>query len=805
MKSHARVVVIGGGIAGCSTLYHLTRMGWRDVVLVERGELTSGSTWHAAGNCPNFSASWNIIKMQRYGTALYGGLAAATDYPIDYHVTGSIRLAHTRDRMDEYRHVAAMARHQGLDFEVLAPDEMRRRYPYLETHDLKGGLWDPLDGDIDPSQLTQALAKGARDGGAEIYRNQPVAAIDRAADGHWRVHTPGGSITAEVVVNAAGYRANEVAAMVGLELPMVNMQHQYLVTEPIAALEARAERLPLLRDPDDSYYLRQERKGLLLGPYEWDATPCWGDGVPADFGMELFADDLERLERYIELAIARVPPLGEAGVQRVVNGPIPYTPDGLPLIGPAFGLDNFYLCAAFSFGIVQGGGAGKIMAEIIVEGEPEWDMWAVDPRRFTDFANQAYTRAKAVELYQNEYAVVFPLQERPAGRPAKTTPLFHQLKAKGAMFGARGGWERATWFAPDGAPAREQPSFRRTNWFEAVGRECRAVRERVGVLDLGGFSKFEVTGPGAAAFLDRLTTGRLPGPGRISLAYFCAPNGGLLSELTITRLADDRFYLCSAAAAEWHDQQWLERHLPGDGRVTVANVTPHYGTLILAGPRAREVLARITEADLSNAAFPWLGARPIEIGFAKVLAIRINYVGELGWELHLPTASQIPVYQALMAAGAEFDIADFGMYAMDSLRLEKCYPAWKLDLTHEYTPLEASLDRFVKLDKADFIGRAALQAQVQAGVPQRLVPLVLDADDADAPPCATVFRGDQAVGLVTSGGYGHAVQKSIALAYLRTDLAAAETALEVEVLGSRVAAAVAAAPIYDPENARLHA
>ncbi len=805
MKSHARVVVIGGGVAGCSTLYHLTRMGWRDVVLVERDELTSGSTWHAAGNCPNFANGWNIIKMQRYGTELYGRLATSADSPIDYHVTGSIRLAHGRDRMDEFHHVATMARHQGLEFEVIGPEEMRRRYPYLETDGLVGGLWDPLDGDIDPSQLTQALARGARDGGAEIYRRQPVEAIERAKDGGWRVRTAAGTIAAEVVVNAAGYRAGEVATMVGLDLPVVSLQHQYLVTEPIAELEAREERLPLLRDPDDSYYLRQERHGLLLGPYEWDATPCWRDGVPPEFGKELFADDLARLEPYIERAIARVPLLGRVGVQRVVNGPIPYTPDGQPLIGPAFGLDGFYLCAAFSFGIVQGGGAGKIMAEIIVEGEPEWDMWALDPRRFTDYANQAYTRAKAIELYQNEYAIVFPQEERPAGRPAKTTPLYHRLEAKRAMFGARGGWERATWFVPEGEAAQQRPSFRRTNWFEAVGRECRAVRERVGVLDLGGFAKFEVTGPAAADYLDRLTAGRLPGPGRIGLAYCCTPKGGLLSEFTITRLAEDRFYLCGAATAEWHDQQWLERHRPGDGGVEVANVTGRYGTLILAGPRAREVLGRITDADLSNPAFPWLAARWIEIGFARVLAIRINYVGELGWELHLPTACLVPVYEALMAAGAEFGIADFGMYAMDSLRLEKCYPAWKLDLTHEYTPLEASLDRFLRLEKPDFIGRAALLVQQQAGVSQRLVPLVLDAADADAPACATVFEDGGPVGLVTSGGYGHAVGKSIALAYLRADLAAADTALEVDVLGTRIPAMVAQAPIYDPKNDRLRA
>ncbi len=805
MKTQARVVVIGGGIVGCSTLYHLTRMGWRDVMLVERDELTSGSTWHAAGNCPSFSGSWNIMKLQHYSNRLYERLAQEVDYPINYHRTGSIRLAHNQTRMEELHHVHGMARAQGIDFEMLNPQEILARYPFIELHEIEGGLWDPTDGDIDPSQATQAFAKGARDGGAEIVRHNPVEAITRTPAGEWQVHTKKGRITAEIVVNAAGYRAREVGAMVGLELPIVTMQHQYLVSEAIPALQERGEKLPLLRDPDVSYYLRQERDGLLLGPYEWDATPAWLDGIPPDFGMELYPDDLDRLEWYIEQAMGRVPLLAEAGIQRVINGPIPYTPDGNPLIGPAYPLENFYLCCAFSFGIVQGGGAGKCMAEYIVEGEPEWDMWGLDPRRYTDYANQAYTAAKAVELYQNEYAIGFPHEERPAGRPAKTTPLYPLLESRGAMFGARGGWERAAWFVPEGEEKKLDLTLHYGNWHEAVGEECRAVRERVGILDLGGFSKYEIGGPGAAAFLDRLISGRLPREGRISLSYFCNDKGRLLSELTITRLPGERFYLCSAAAGEWHDHQWMLRHLPEDGSVTVANITPRYGTLILAGPRARDTLAKVTEADLSNQAFPWLSAREIEIGFAQVLALRINYVGELGWELHIPVEALVPVYQALIAAGEEFGIADFGMYAMDSLRLEKCYRAWKVDLTHEYTPLEASLDRFVQLDKEDFVGRAALLQQKQEGVPQRLVPLLLDEGDMDAPFCASVFQNGRAVGLVGSAGYGHTIGKSIALAFIEPELTEVGTELEVEVYGVRRKAVVAEEPIYDPRNERLRA
>jgi dimethylglycine dehydrogenase len=804
MKAHARAVVIGGGIVGCSVLYHLTRLGWTDVALLERDELTSGSTWHAAGNCPNFSTSWNIMKLQSYSNRLYRRLPAEVDYAIDHRRSGSIRLAHTSARMDEFRHVAGMANAQGLGFEILSANQMRERHPFLETHDLLGGLWDPDDGDVDPSQVTQALAKGARAAGAEIYRGTPVTGIQRTASGEWRIATMAGPITCEVVVNAAGYRAREVGGMAGLGLPVVSMQHQYLVTEAIPAIAACGRPLPIVRDPDVSWYLRQERAGLLLGPYEWDCRLAWdGREPPADFGRDLFADDLDRLERYVEDAAARVPVFGTAGLARVVNGPIPYTPDGNPLIGPAYALANFYLCCAFSFGIVQAGGAGKALAEWITAGEPEWDLWAVDPRRYTDYATQAYTRAKARELYQHEYALVLPFEERPAGRPAKTTPVFETLRANGAMFGARGGWERAIWFVPEGQAAEQRPSLRRTNWFEAVGEECRAVRAGVGVLDLGGFAKFEVTGPGAAAWLDRLICGRLPKAGRVALAYMCTPHGGVLSELTVTRVADERFYLCGAAAAEWHDEHWLRAHLPAHGAIRLRNVTARYGTLVLAGPRSREVLRRVTQADLSEDAFPWFAARMIETGFAQALALRINYVGELGWELHVPLECQLPVYQALLAAGAEFGIRDFGMYATDSLRLEKCYRAWKVDLTHEFTPLEASLDRFVALDKPAFLGREALLHQRDAGVARRLVPLLVDAEDADAPFCASVFAGRERVGLVGSAGYGHTLRQSIALAYVASELATPGTALEVEIFGARHPAVVATEPLYDPGNQRL--
>ncbi len=805
MSERAKVVIIGGGAVGCSCLYHLAKAGWTDSILLERDELTTGSTWHAAGNCPTFSGSWNIIKYQRYSADLFKALADDVDYPINYHGTGSLRLAHTEERMDEFRHVTSMAEAQGLSYELWTPETALERYPYMATDNIKGVLWDPDDGDIDPSQLTQAYAKGARDLGARIKRFTKVIGLEQLPSGSWSIKTDKGDIEAEIVVNAAGYRAGEVMEMVGQKLPIVTMSHQYLITEPIPELEARPDKLPLLRDPDISYYLREERDGLILGPYEWKATPMWLDGMPDDFANQLWEDDLDRIEWYIEQAIERVPLLGSVGVQRVINGPIPYSPDGLPYIGPAHDLKNFFQCCCFSFGIAQSGGAGKTLAEWVIEGEPEWDLWMLDPRRYTGYATKTYVTAKAIELYQNEYGIGFPYEERPAGRPARTSPLYDCLAAKGARFGARGGWERATFFAPEGGFDEPTLTFRRDrNWFDIVGEECKAVREGVGILDLPGFSKFMVEGQGAEAWLDRLTCSKLPRQGRISLAYMLNETGGVLSEFTITRLADDRFYLISAAAGEWHDEDWLKKHLPDDGSVSLTSHHGRMGTLVIAGPKSRDVLGAVTETDLSNEGFPWLTAQEIEIGMAEVIALRVNYVGELGWELHAPVEDLVPLYDALWQAGEAHGIRDFGMYAMESLRLDKGYRGWKSDLGSEYSPLKSSLDRFVSLAKEDFIGKDALLAEKEAGVEEKFVPLTLDQPGAaDAPFCAPIRQNGDIVGLVTSGGWSYTLEKSIALGYVRTDLAVAGTNLEIDILGERCPATVGQEPLYDHNNSRL--
>jgi dimethylglycine dehydrogenase len=805
MQPHARVVVIGGGVAGCSALYHLTRLGWTDVVLLERDELTAGSTWHAAGNCPNFSTSWSILRLQRFSTELYARLAREVDYHIDYHLTGSIRLAHTPERCDEFRHVASQARAQQIGFELLSPAEIKARHPFLELDGIRAGLWDPLDGDIDPAQLTQALAKGARDAGARVYRHTRVTAI-APLEGGWRIDTPAGSIEAEYVINAAGYRGAEVAAMIGEYLPIVTLSHQYLITEDIPELIARgAARLPLVRDPDVSYYLRQERHGLLLGPYESRARAHWLEGLPEQFAHQLFEDDLARLESYIEDACWRVPILGSVGVKRVINGPIPYAPDGNPLIGPAAGVRNFFHCCAFTFGIVQAGGAGRIVASWIVNGEPEWDVWPLDSRRNLDFANRRYALSKALETYQNEYGIGYPQEERPAGRPAKTSALYQRLRGLGAVFGARAGWERAVYYALPGDPGGPECSFRRPHWHRAVARECAAVATGVAVLDLPGFATFEVTGAGAAGWLDHMIAGVLPAQGRAGLAYSCSPRGGIVSEMTVSHLAPGHFRLLSAAAAERHDEDWLLGHLSQrHGPVSIVNLTARHGCLVLAGPRSRELLGRITDADLSNGAFPWRAVRTIRIAHCEALALRLNYVGELGWELHVPAEQLANVYALLVEAGSELGLSHFGLYALESLRLEKCYRSWKCDLSTDYSPLASSLQRFVRLDKESaFIGRDALRMEAAAGPRQRFVPLLVDARDADAAAVSVVYRASEAVGLVTSGGFGYRLQRSIALAYVRADLAAAGTELEVEILGDRLPAKVAREPLYDPDNLRL--
>lgn len=806
LPTHARVVVIGGGAVGASILYHLALRGVSDAVLLEKAELTSGSTWHAAGNTPSFSGSLNVMKLQAYSNALYDRLPGEADYPVNRHLTGSVRLAQTADRAREFAHVAAMAQAAGLGMQLLSPAEARdRHYGPLEIHGLEAVLWDPCDGDIDPAQLTQALAKAARDRGAKVVRFTPVTGLMQRPDGAWVVRTDKGRIVAEHVVNAAGYYADEIGRMVGRDIPMVAMSHQYLITETVAALEGRAGKLPLLRDPEDSYYLRQEGQGLLLGPYEWDARAMWTDGSrPADFAFQLWPDDLERLERHIEAAMGRVPILGTAGVKKVVNGPIPYAPDGMPLLGPAPGLRNFWEACVFTFGIVQAGGAGKAMAEWILDGETEDDLWMLDPRRYGDWATRTFTRKKAVETYQNEYAMALPWREWPAARPARASPLYDRWAARGAEWAMRGGWERALWFARPGDRRGPDLSHGRPFFHDRVREEVAAVHDRAGLMDLPGFARFEVAGPGAADWLDRMVSGALPRPGAVSLAYFCAPSGRVWTELTVTNWGDGRFWLIGAASARSHDTDWLTRHLPGDGSVTLTDLTMRMGTLILSGPKAREILAGAAEEDVSGNALPWLRAAPVTIGSARGAVLRVGYTGEMSYELHMPVETLAGVHTLLdEAAGG---LALYGLHAMDAMRIEKSYRGWKQDLSSEFTPVESGMGRFVKPGKPDFIGRAGLLAEAARGPRFRFVTMAVEEADGTPPPYGAPIRaGSEAVGLVTSGAFGFRTGRMLALGYVRAGHEAPGTALTLDVFGARRPAEVIPESPFDPDNARLRA
>ena len=804
MRSEARVVVIGGGVAGCSLLYHLTRLGWSDVVLLEKDELTSGSTWHAAGLCTQFSSSYNLMKLLRYSLDLYESLEAETGQAVDLHRCGSVRLAGSQDRLDEYAHRKGIADTLGIPFEIVSPERARELFPLLNTDGIVGAAHTPTDGYVDPTGVTHALAKGATSKGAEILRHTAVTAIERDG-GQWRLETPRGEIRAEIVVNAAGQWARQVGRMVGVELPIVPLEHHFLITEVMEEVGAVPGELPVLRDTDASFYVRQEGGALLVGPFERHTKPWALDGIPEDFHSTLLPGDLDRLEEVLEGVARRVPAFANAGIKTIVNGPDGYTPDGRCLMGPVPGLRDFHVLAGFSiFGIVFSGGAGKYAAEWIVDGQPSDNMWELDVRRFGDYASSTrYVVERACDVYGHEYAIHYPEQERPPGRPLKTSPIYDRLRSKGAVFGARFGWERPLWFARNG-PARDEYSFRRGNWHEAVGEECRAVRSRVGVLDQTSFAKYELSGPGAETFLDGLCANRLPAAtGRIALTQMCTPRGGIECDVTVTRLAEDRFYIISAAATERHDLEWIARRLPDDGSVRLDNVSSRYGVLTLAGPRSRDVLQALADVDCSRKAFRFFRCRELHVGMAPVRALRVSYVGELGYELHHPIEQQRALYDLVMEAGEPFGIVDWGYRALDSMRLEKAYRLWGADMSADWTPLEAGMGRFVDFEKGDFIGRDALLRQRDRGIERGLACLVIDAADADPHEYEPILSGDETIGYVAAGGYGHVVEKTIALAYLPTAYLEPGTELEVTILGDRRAARVVEQPLYDPKNERL--
>ncbi len=812
IPSTARVVIIGGGAVGVSSLYHLAKAGWTDCALLERNELTAGSTWHAAGNVPTFSTGWAVMNMQRYSTELYRGLGEEVGYPMNYHVTGSIRLAHTPERMMEFERASGMGRYQGLGVGTIGPDEIGRRYPFIELHDLEGALYDPDDGDIDPAQLTQALAKGARDLGAEILRFTPATGVSRQGD-EWTVHTARGDIRCEYVVNATGYYAQRVGDWFkphgGRTVPMMVMSHQYLLTEHIPELEewcreTGSAKLPLLRDVDTSYYLRQEKFGLNLGPYERNCKAHWAtpdDPMPDDFSFQLFPDDLERLEAYVEDAMARVPILGSAGIAKVINGPIPYTPDGNPLIGPMPGVPNAFEACVFTFGIAQAGGAGKILAEWITESQTEWDCWSLDPRRYTDYTDRDYCIEKGMEVYGHEYAMHFPHHVWPAGRNRKLSSLHSRLQASGAVFGTYNGWERANYFADPDEDISEEATRtwdRNGPWEIRVREECEAVRDGCGMLPITGFTRLAVEGPGARDWLDGLTATRLPPVGRVGLVYFPDERGRILTEMSVIPLSDDRMWLITAAAAQWHDGELLRRRTPTG--IEVHDRTKKYECLLVTGPLSREALAAVSDADLSKG---WLSYQEATVAGMRCVLLRISFAGELGWEVHCDFDAAPAIWDSLVERGCR----PFGMWALDRLRLEKGYRAWKGDLSTDYSLLEGGLDRFIRFDKPRrFPGKAALQDERQRGVKKRFATLVIEAGDQDPPYMSTVWDGDRVVGEITSGGWGYRVNACIGLAMIRSDLAVEGRRLEAEIFGVRYPATVQAdQPLWDPDNERLRA
>ncbi|HEY7766378.1 MAG TPA: FAD-dependent oxidoreductase, partial [Aestuariivirgaceae bacterium] len=794
-------------IMGVGLLYHLALEGWTDIVLVEKGELTSGSTWHAAGQCPHFNGSLNMTKVHVYGTKLYPKLEALTGQAVSWHGCGGLRLAMTDEEVNWFKYVHGISKLAGYEAHLISPNEIREHHPYLETFGVKLAFLTMSDGHVAPADITNAMAAGARRLGAEVHRRTLVTDIKRLPSGEWQVITDRGTIISEHVVNSAGSYCGVVGAWTGHNVPIANMLHHYMITEPLPELIELERELPVVRDPYSHSYLREETNGILVGPYETEtAHVCWnGEPPPWDFESELIAPELDRLTPWLERATERLPLFGKAGLKSVISGAITHTPDGTYLSGPAPSAPNYWMHCGASIGICQGGGAGKYLAQWMVHGQSEINMREFDPRRFGDWATADYTAKVAVNDYHHMYYCMKPGEQHEVGRTLRTSPVFDRLKAKGAQFSQIFGWERARWY--DRSGKGESHSFKRSNWWSAVKEECLAVRERAGLMDLSTFSKFEVTGRDAHGFLDRIFANRIAQrDGGVILGHLLTPSGYIESEITVTRLGADRFYLLSAAVAELHDLDQLHCRLRPGEQATIRNVTSDYGCLVLAGPKARDVLSRLTEAELSNAAFPWLTGKEIEVaGVSGVRALRVNYVGELGWELHVPNTGMAAVFDALMDAGAALGIKLFGTYAMNSLRMEKAYRGWGSELTNEIDMFEGGMERFIRLDKDDFIGRQASLAHKQRGPRIRLVYLEVEAADADAVGNEPVYRGNKVVGLTTSGAYGHAVKKSLAFGYVEPDMAGIGEAFEILMLGERRKARIIPEPAYDPENARLKA
>ncbi len=809
MKRRARVVVIGGGIAGCSTLYHLTQEGWSDVVLVERNDLTSGTTWHSAAQVTNFGMNQTMVGLKTHSINLYKELANDPNHPINYnHADGGIRLANTEEQMQGYHHFASMAKGMGVDFEVIDAKECQRRHPLISVDNLVGGIWDPLDGDIDPYQLCHALTRKARKAGAEVYTNTPVTALDQYKDGTWKVTTEHGDIDCDIVVNACGYRVNELGAMMGVHHPVASMEHQYFLTEDIPEIAQAGHRMPLLRCPISDYYCRQDKGGLLIGFYEQNCK-TWGmDGIDPNFVNALCPDDLERVADVLDGAFTRMPALMKAGIKSIVNGPITYTIDGAPLVGKIPGKRNAFCIIGLRAGLGEGGGHGWLLAQQIVHGEACYDTWCLDPRRFSQHTNVELTSLKAIEDYQNEFRFHFPHEHRPAGRPAKTTPLTPILAAEGAEFTVVNGWERVDYIKPS-EDFQTSHTFHFDEAFDVVAAEVDNLSQNVGLCEVSGFNRIEITGSDKHDFLDRLFCSHVTRePGKVSLGYLLNKYGMIKAEATVANIplserGVDRIWYGSAAASELHDMDWLKEHLREDESVQIKTLTNDQTILVLAGPRARDVLSICSRGDWSKEAFPWLSVRECFIGFAPATVMSISFSGELAYEIHVPNASLYAVYLALRKAGEPHGMGLFGARAVESMRMEKGYLHWKADLITEYDPYETGLERFVKLTKGEFIGKSALERRLFQGPKRKLVSLRIDSKDAPAYGGASIMEGGRVIGTVSSGDWGHRVGMNLAYAFIEPEQAVIGHHLSVNILGEMVVAEVVASGPYDSNYSKI--
>jgi len=801
VKSSARVVIVGGGVVGVSVLYHLTKAGWKDVLLIERGELTCGSTWHAAGGMHTVNGDPNVAKLQQYTINLYKELEKISGQSCGMHLTGGLMLAGTRERLDWLKMTQARGRYLGMELDLISVDEAARLFPLMNKRHFVGALFDPIEGHVDPWGVTQAYAKAAQLNGAEIVRHTRVVDLQPRSDGSWDVITEGGKVHAEHVVNAGGLWAREVGRMVGLELPVLAMEHQYLITEDLPALKGQKEQMHAI-DFEGELYTRQERGGMLLGTYERAGAPWSPLTTPWDFAQSLLPNDLERIAPSLEVGFEHFPALGEVGIRKVVNGPFTFAPDGNPLVGPVRGLRNFWVACGVMAGFSQGGGVGLALSCWMVDGDPGADVWAMDVARYGDWATLAYTNAKVRENYSRRFRIRFPNEELTAARPLRTTPIYEQLQAAHAVFGDYCGLEHPLWFAPSAAEATEAITFHRSNAHPHLGAECAAVRDAVGLLEISNYGKFEVTGPGCTQWLSCVMANRVPAVGRIALTPMLNERGKLIGDFTLCRVGAERVFLICTYAAETYYRRWFERHPPPAG-VSVRPCAMEYVGLSLAGPAARALLQELVREDLSSAAFPFLSFRQVDVGMIPALLGRISFTGELGYEIWVTAEYQRALYDLLTSAGRAHGLRLFGGRALNALRIEKSFGTWAREYRPIYGPYEAGLGRFVDLQKGEFVGRAAALEEQQSGGALRLMTFSVEAADADATGDEPIWHEGRVVGWVTSGAFGHRVQRSLALGYVPAALAAATEGFEIEIIGERRRARPETVAVYDAPGSHM--